>query len=67
MPGEEEDSCPVLSDRSNIVVITDEAHRSQYRVKEKFKGDGKGNQVVTPNICITHYALSSCVICSLPT
>lgn len=29
-PGEDEDSFPVLSDRSNIVVICDEAHRSQY-------------------------------------
>ncbi|MCT8165481.1 MULTISPECIES: type I restriction endonuclease subunit R [unclassified Pseudomonas] len=30
MPGEDEDSFPVLSDRSNIVVIADEAHRTQY-------------------------------------
>lgn len=30
MPGEDEDSFPVLSDRHNIVVICDEAHRSQY-------------------------------------
>ncbi|MEQ1730447.1 MAG: type I restriction endonuclease subunit R, partial [Vicinamibacterales bacterium] len=29
-PGEDEDSFPVLSDRNNIVVICDEAHRSQY-------------------------------------
>ena len=29
-PGEDEDIFPVLSDRSNIVVICDEAHRSQY-------------------------------------
>lgn len=29
-PGEDEDAFPVLSDRSNIVVICDEAHRSQY-------------------------------------
>ncbi len=29
-PGEDEDSFPVLSDRHNIVVICDEAHRSQY-------------------------------------
>jgi type I restriction enzyme R subunit len=29
-PGEDEDTFPVLSDRSNIVVICDEAHRSQY-------------------------------------
>lgn len=30
MPGEDEDTFPVLSDRSNIVVIADEAHRTQY-------------------------------------
>ncbi|OJZ17385.1 MAG: DEAD/DEAH box helicase, partial [Thiobacillus sp. 65-29] len=29
-PGEDEDMFPVLSDRRNIVVICDEAHRSQY-------------------------------------
>lgn len=29
-PGEDEDSFPILSDRHNIVVICDEAHRSQY-------------------------------------
>ena len=29
-PGEDEDSFPVLSERRNIVVICDEAHRSQY-------------------------------------
>ncbi|WP_237045266.1 type I restriction endonuclease subunit R [Aquipseudomonas alcaligenes] len=30
MPGEDEDSFPVLSQRSNIVVVADEAHRTQY-------------------------------------
>ena len=30
MPGEDEDMFPVLSDRHNIVVIADEAHRTQY-------------------------------------
>ncbi len=30
MPGEDEDSFPVLSTRHNIVVIADEAHRTQY-------------------------------------
>jgi type I restriction enzyme R subunit len=30
MPGADEDTFPVLSDRSNIVVIADEAHRTQY-------------------------------------
>lgn len=45
MPGEVEDSFPVLSDRSNIVVIADEAHRTQYGFEAKFKGDDKGYQV----------------------
>ncbi|MGQ5525420.1 type I restriction endonuclease subunit R [Chitinimonas sp. PSY-7] len=37
MPGEDEDSFPVLSNRSNIVVIADEAHRTQYGFEAKFK------------------------------
>jgi len=45
MPGEDEDSFPVLSDRHNIVVIADEAHRTQYGFEARFKGDAKGYQV----------------------
>ena len=45
MPGEDEDTFPVLSDRHNIVVIADEAHRTQYGFEAKFKGDVKGYQV----------------------
>ncbi|MFJ9534976.1 type I restriction endonuclease subunit R [Herbaspirillum sp. NPDC101396] len=45
MPGEDEDSFPVLSDRSNIVVIADEAHRTQYGFEAKFKENAKGYQV----------------------
>lgn len=45
MPGEDEDSFPILSNRSNIVVIADEAHRTQYGFEAKFKGDAKGYQV----------------------
>ncbi|HJV75940.1 MAG TPA: type I restriction endonuclease subunit R [Noviherbaspirillum sp.] len=45
MPGEDEDTFPVLSDRHNIVVIADEAHRTQYGFEAKFKGDTKGYQV----------------------
>jgi len=37
MPGEDEDSFPELSDRSNIVVIADEAHRTQYGFEAKLK------------------------------
>ena len=37
MPGADEDSYPVLSDRQNIVVIADEAHRTQYGFEAKLK------------------------------
>ncbi|WP_284078836.1 type I restriction endonuclease subunit R [Herbaspirillum aquaticum] len=38
MLGEDEDTFPTLSDRSNIVVIADEAHRTQYGFEAKLKG-----------------------------
>lgn len=38
MLSEDEDTFPVLSDRSNIVVIADEAHRTQYGFDAKLKG-----------------------------
>ncbi|MBT9456093.1 MAG: type I restriction endonuclease subunit R [Burkholderiaceae bacterium] len=37
MPGEDEDIFPMLSDRRNIVVIADEAHRTQYGFEAKLK------------------------------
>lgn len=37
MPGEDEDTFPVLSERSNIVVVADEAHRSQYGFSASLK------------------------------
>ncbi|NDP64318.1 type I restriction endonuclease subunit R [Polaromonas sp.] len=37
MPGEDEDFFPVLSGRRNIVVIADEAHRTQYGFEAKLK------------------------------
>ncbi len=37
MPGEDEDVFPVLSGRHNIVVIADEAHRTQYGFEAKLK------------------------------
>jgi type I restriction enzyme R subunit len=36
-PGEDEDVFPLLSDRHNIVVIADEAHRTQYGFEAKLK------------------------------
>lgn len=38
MPGEDEDIFPMLSARRNIVVIVDEAHRTQYGFEAKLKG-----------------------------
>ena len=38
MPGEDEDIFPRLSERSNIVVMADEAHRTQYGFEAKLKG-----------------------------
>jgi len=37
MPGEDEDLFPVLSSRRNIVVVADEAHRTQYGFEAKLK------------------------------
>ncbi len=34
-PGEDGDETPVLTDRRNVVVVADEAHRSQYGFSEK--------------------------------
>ncbi|HET7865203.1 MAG TPA: type I restriction endonuclease subunit R, partial [Burkholderiaceae bacterium] len=37
MPGADEDAFPLLSDRHNIVVIADEAHRTQYGFEARLK------------------------------
>ncbi len=37
MPGEDEDTFPTLSERRNIVVVADEAHRTQYGFEAKLK------------------------------
>ena len=37
MPGEDEDTFPILSERHNIVVIADEAHRTQYGFEAKLR------------------------------
>ncbi len=37
-PGEDEDTFPVLSERRNIVVICDEAHRTQYGFEARLVG-----------------------------
>ena len=48
MPGEDEDIYPVLSERSNIVVIADEAHRTQYGFEAKLK-IGRNLQLTATN------------------
>ncbi|SMY11140.1 type I restriction endonuclease subunit R [Brevibacterium jeotgali] len=40
-PGEDGDTNPVLTDRRNVVVIADEAHRSQYGFGEKLDRHGR--------------------------
>ncbi|TDG05115.1 type I restriction endonuclease subunit R [Paraburkholderia guartelaensis] len=47
-PGEDEDAFPVLSDRSNIVVICDEAHRSQYGFDARLPGADANAQAGRP-------------------
>ena len=37
-PFEDEDNFPILSERENVVVICDEAHRSQYGFKARLQG-----------------------------
>jgi type I restriction enzyme R subunit len=40
-PGEDEDSFPVLSERHNIIVICDEAHRTQYGLEARLNKKGE--------------------------
>lgn len=40
-PGEDGDINPVLTDRRNVVVVADEAHRSQYGFKETLDSQGR--------------------------
>lgn len=39
-PAEGEDTMPVLTDRSDVIVISDEAHRSQYGMQARYTKDG---------------------------
>jgi type I restriction enzyme, R subunit len=41
VPGEDEDIMPVLCTRRNVIVIADEAHRSQYGLKSRTNDDGE--------------------------
>lgn len=40
-PGEDNDRNPVLTDRRNVVVVADEAHRSQYGFGESLDSEGR--------------------------
>lgn len=40
-PGEDGDASPVLTDRRNVIVVADEAHRSQYGFAETLDRDGR--------------------------
>lgn len=40
-PGEDGDTNPVLTDRRNVVVVADEAHRSQYGFEETLDSQGR--------------------------
>lgn len=53
-PGEDGDVNPVLTDRRNVVVVADEAHRSQYGFEETL--DAKGtSKLGWPSICAMLY------------
>jgi type I restriction enzyme, R subunit len=39
-PGEDEDTYPILTERRNVIVIADEAHRSQYGFQAEMVTDG---------------------------
>ncbi|TAM90662.1 MAG: type I restriction endonuclease subunit R [Candidimonas sp.] len=54
MPGEDEDHYPMLSDRRNIVVIADEAHRTQYGFEAKIKLTEYDKSVMTTVHHLTH-------------
>ena len=61
MPGEDEDTFPRLSDRSNIVVIADEAHRTQYGFEAKLKTVKRKGSEGTASAVITGDVASSAV------
>ncbi len=50
MPGEDEDTFPVLSERHNIVVIADEAHRTQYGFEAKLRLKKASNTLLDQQI-----------------
>jgi type I restriction enzyme R subunit len=56
-PGEDEDTFPVLSDRRNIVVICDEAHRTQYGFEARLvNGKGRPAEAAANDVQALHVA-----------
>ncbi len=53
MPGEDEDAFPLLSDRRNIVVIADEAHRTQYGFEARLKTPAPPRRGAAPAVLTT--------------
>jgi type I restriction enzyme R subunit len=41
VPGEDEDTFPTLTERDNVVVLCDEAHRTQYGLKARITKEGE--------------------------
>ena len=41
VPGEDEDTYPTLTERDNVVVLCDEAHRTQYGLKARITKEGE--------------------------
>ena len=58
MPGEDEDSYPILSDRHNIVVIADEAHRTQYGFEAKLKTRKLRDSTMSVNLAARQNAVA---------
>lgn len=65
-PGEDEDMFPVLSDRRNIVVICDEAHRSQYGFEARLTG-GEGRLAAANDATVLLAAEGGSTTTSAPT
>ncbi|HQS33314.1 type I restriction endonuclease subunit R, partial [Polaromonas sp.] len=66
MPGEDEDAFPVLSRRHNIVVIADEAHRTQYGFEATLKVKKASNvpaaQAISARVAINVVATGDGVV-----
>lgn len=55
-PGEDGDRNPALTDRRNVVVVADEAHRSQYASSATPSTAAAGSKQAQPSISATRWA-----------